>query len=160
MYNAMNTCSFNNNNFRTGDTLDSRSIHLFNEQLRGTFFHTLLAKMSLRKLPKSMLMLSDFYDAYSVSNRHYAGTHTIDISTIHGTVSRNGDFDYDFAPLRKSDESRWCRVATAMLCGLNLPAIDLIQVGEHYFVKDGHHRISVARALGIMYLDATIEVWK
>jgi ParB-like chromosome segregation protein Spo0J len=41
-----------------------------------------------------------------------------------------------------------------------LPPIEVIQIGEHYFVNDGHHRISVARALGIAYIDALVEVWQ
>jgi hypothetical protein len=41
---------------------------------------------------------------------------------------------------------------------IGLPAIDLLQVGDTYFVRDGHHRISVARALGADYIDANVTV--
>ncbi len=41
-----------------------------------------------------------------------------------------------------------------------LPPVDLIQLGDTYFVRDGHHRISVARALGYAYIDANVTVWQ
>ena len=44
--------------------------------------------------------------------------------------------------------------------GRCLPPVALIQVGDHYFVRDGHHRISVARALGQLAIEATVEVWQ
>ena len=47
-------------------------------------------------------------------------------------------------------------MAQAKLDGTVLPPVELIQVGDIYFVRDGHHRISVARALGEEYIDAEI----
>jgi ParB-like chromosome segregation protein Spo0J len=44
--------------------------------------------------------------------------------------------------------------------GLTLPPVDLIRVGESYFVRDGHHRVSAARALGQAFIEATVTEWK
>jgi hypothetical protein len=38
--------------------------------------------------------------------------------------------------------------------------VELIQIGEVYFVQDGHHRISVARALGQRTIEAQVVVWQ
>jgi hypothetical protein len=57
------------------------------------------------------------------------------------------------------DEARWVNIATAILQGEFLPPVDLIRVGETYFVRDGHHRISAARALGQKEIDAVVTTW-
>ena len=49
-------------------------------------------------------------------------------------------------------------VAVARFCGDTLPLVELIQLGDHYYVRDGHHRISVARALGEEYIDAKVII--
>jgi hypothetical protein len=41
-----------------------------------------------------------------------------------------------------------------------LPPVELIQVGDVYFVRDGHHRISVARMMGQDSIDAEVTVWE
>jgi hypothetical protein len=51
-------------------------------------------------------------------------------------------------------------VAAARRRGKSLPPVDLIQVGDAYFVRDGHHRISVARALGQQDIEAKVIVWQ
>jgi hypothetical protein len=55
--------------------------------------------------------------------------------------------------------SRWLRVAAARDQGKVLPPVVLVQVGDVYFVRDGHHRISVARALGQLDIEAEATVW-
>jgi ParB-like chromosome segregation protein Spo0J len=51
-------------------------------------------------------------------------------------------------------------VALARLKGVVLPAVELAQVREAYYVLDGHHRISVARAFGQESIDAAVTVWE
>ena len=50
--------------------------------------------------------------------------------------------------------------ATARQQGKYLPAVVLVQVGDIYFVQDGHHRISVARALGQSEIEARVTIWQ
>ena len=61
-------------------------------------------------------------------------------------------------PISLNDRSRerWVSIATLRLSDRGLPAVILLQVGEEYFVRDGHHRISVARALGEAFIEAHV----
>jgi len=95
-----------------------------------------------------------------VRNRTYVGLRTVPLSQICGSEGREGDFDADFNPLQERDQQRWVRVAVAWQAGEPLPPVELIQVGDRYFVRDGHHRISVARALGQESIEAEVAVWE
>jgi hypothetical protein len=142
--------------FGKANILDPRTAKLFDKILLDPskmLFNRLFGRKS-----KPILVLEQ-EASYGVNNRYHAGSKTIAVQDIHGTVDRIGDFDYDFAPMKQATEFRWCKVATAMLQGIDLPPVELIQVGDNYFVKDGHHRISVARALGFTYIDAIVEIW-
>ena len=53
------------------------------------------------------------------------------------------------------DWKRWVYVAEQYLRGNILPEVELIQIGGEYFVRDGHQRISVMRAMGYQLVNAT-----
>ncbi len=93
------------------------------------------------------------------SNGHYLGTSTIPLSQINGSESRNNDFDRSFHPLNNRTMHRWTSVARARQAGIPLPPVELIKVGENYFVRDGHHRISVAHSFGEQFIEAEITEW-
>jgi hypothetical protein len=92
--------------------------------------------------------------------RHFAGRQSVPIARISGSEGRDLDFDRQFRPRRKSMRSRWQAIAGEMLRGVDLPPVELIQIGERYYVRDGHHRISVAAALGWREVDALVTVWQ
>ena len=79
-----------------------------------------------------------------------------DLDAIVGTVDRERDFDRRFRPTSARVRGRWEQIAAAMRRGESLPPVDLIKIGEIYFVRDGHHRVSVARALGRADIDAYV----
>jgi hypothetical protein len=106
------------------------------------------------------LSLDDYYRGCTVQARSSGGTRTVAIEQIGGSENRVGDFDCEFNPLQTHTRDRWLSVATARQRGRYLPPVALIQVGDRYFVRDGHHRISVARALGQEAIEASIEVWQ
>jgi len=87
------------------------------------------------------------------------GIRTIPIDAIGGTVepSRSQQFDARFRPVRRALRTRWERVWIAEERGIPLPPISVVPVGELYAVRDGHHRVSVARARGAIAIDATID---
>jgi hypothetical protein len=89
-----------------------------------------------------------------------AGIQRVQIAQICGSESRSSDFDRDFNPLQDHNKGRWLSVASARRRGKALPPVDLIQVGDAYFVCDGHHRVSVARALGQQDIEAKVIVWQ
>ncbi len=92
-------------------------------------------------------------------DRHYAGVQTVAIRSIRGSEGRLIDFDAEFRPLHDRTRDRWVSVAAARLRGTRLPPVELIKSGDDYFVRDGHHRISVARALGEEFIEANVTVW-
>jgi len=142
---------------RSGGGLDLRATRLFDRIVRDPR-RAGLAGLFGRQI-KPLRRLSDVTDERRFSNRRHAGMRVIAVDAIHGTLNRGADFDYDFRPLQQSDYGRWSKIATAMMNGIDLPPIEVVQVGDDYFVKDGHHRISVARALGFRFLDAVVEIW-
>jgi hypothetical protein len=85
-----------------------------------------------------------------------AGRQVVPLDAIVGTVDRPKGFDRHFRPTTPQVRRRWEAIATAMRRGDELPPVDLYQVGEVYFVRDGHHRVSVARALGYDVIDARV----
>jgi len=113
----------------------------------------------LRKKFANLLDLQTYLKDFQVTNRIYAGIQSIKISQIHGSEGRVGDFDYFFNPIQEHTRSRWLNIAKIKLFGSELPPVELIQVGENYFVRDGHHRISVSKALGEDFIDAEVTKW-
>ncbi len=84
------------------------------------------------------------------------GLQNIPLEAIVGSVGRYNDFTRDFLPLRDSIQERWARVKLAVTGASGLPPIDVYQIGEAYFVKDGNHRVSVAKQLGATYIQAYV----
>jgi nucleotide-binding universal stress UspA family protein len=80
----------------------------------------------------------------------------VPIDAIVGSVGRYQDFTRSFLPKRDSDEDRWARVYVAVDGQKGLPPIELYQLGDAYFVRDGHHRVSVARQLGATHVQAYV----
>lgn len=90
----------------------------------------------------------------------YVGMRTIAINTICGSEERAEDFDNFFRPLASHNRDRWLSVAEARLRGVSMPPVQLIEVSGRYYVRDGHHRISVAQALGESFVDAEVVRWQ
>jgi len=88
-----------------------------------------------------------------------AGRREIPLCSIRGTLepSRSAQFDPDFRPAPIA-RTRWQRVWLAEERGALLPPISVVAVGEDYVLRDGHHRVSVARARGALTIDAIVEV--
>jgi hypothetical protein len=76
------------------------------------------------------------------------GEQLIALDSIVGTVDRSRDFDRAFRPTSPRVRQRWEGINLAQRKGESMPPIDVYRIGELHFVKDGHHRVSVARAFG------------
>jgi hypothetical protein len=98
--------------------------------------------------------------ARRAGEQHYAGNQVVPISQIKGSEGRTADFDQAFRPLRETTLERWVSIFKARTQGQDLPPVELVRMGDTFYVRDGHHRISVARALGQRYIDATVTVWR
>ena len=113
----------------------------------------------LTRRPARLLDLAHEAPAGVVSGGHYAGMQTVAIADIRGSEGRSGDFDLAFNPRHERLRERWLGIAMARCAGAALPAVKLIRLNGIYFVRDGHHRISVARALGEAFIEAEVTVW-
>jgi nucleotide-binding universal stress UspA family protein len=87
------------------------------------------------------------------------GIQDIPLDSIVGSVGRYTDFTRTFLPRNTSDENRWAQVMALVSdpSGGGLPPIEVIKVGDAYFVQDGHHRVSVARQLGAKTIQAYVK---
>jgi hypothetical protein len=80
----------------------------------------------------------------------------IPLSAIVGSVGRYSDFTRDFLPKKDSIANRWTNIRSAAVGLTGLPPIEVYKIGEAYFVKDGNHRVSVARSLGSSHISAYV----
>ncbi|MDQ6635306.1 MAG: hypothetical protein M3Z10_11190 [Gemmatimonadota bacterium] len=98
------------------------------------------------------------YDERARTQPRFARRREIPLGQIRGTVEpfRAAMFDCAFRPT-PSARRRWQRVWLAEARGAVLPPITVVAVGDGYAVRDGHHRVSVARARGAQTIDAEVE---
>jgi hypothetical protein len=103
-----------------------------------------------------ILPFEEVVDALGRSGQVDRGLQVVPLDAIVGTVDRAADFDRGFRPTTTRLRSRWERIAAAQRRGEPLPPVSLFQVGELYFVRDGHHRVSVAKSQGRVDIDAYV----
>ncbi|HEU5099742.1 MAG TPA: universal stress protein, partial [Roseiflexaceae bacterium] len=80
----------------------------------------------------------------------------IPLAAIVGSVGRYTDFTRQFLPRNPNDHYRWARIMTAMDQMIDIPPIEVYQIGDAYFVLDGNHRVSVAHAYGLSHIQAYV----
>jgi hypothetical protein len=103
-----------------------------------------------------ILPYSEVLDALGFVSERAIGLKVVQLDAVVGTIDRERDFDRRFRPTSGRVRSRWEQIAGAMRRGEAMPPVDLLQIGEIYFVRDGHHRVSVSRALGRTDIDANV----
>jgi hypothetical protein len=114
----------------------------------------------LRREPDDVALILPFEEVVEALGRvgeNDAGLHTIPLDAIVGSVDRMRDFDRRFRPTTSRTRGRWERIAAARRRGEALPPISVYRIGDLYFVRDGHHRVSVARAMGDTVIDAYVS---
>lgn len=79
----------------------------------------------------------------------------IPLDRIVGSVGRYRDFTRTFLPTDAVEKERWVRI-DALLQGPGWPPIEVYKVGDVYFVRDGNHRVSVARAHNLPDIEAYV----
>lgn len=107
-----------------------------------------------------LLDLNEAKGQNAIVARHHEGIQTISLDRIVGSEGRDDDFDSSFRPRQENGRDRWVSVALARALGKSLPPVSLVRLGDAYFVRDGHHRISVARALGELEIEAEVIGWQ
>lgn len=84
------------------------------------------------------------------------GLKTVNLSTIIGTENKAYAFDKQFYPLKDNIRDRWVNIAVRFRSGAGWYPVILLKLGNSYYVRDGHHRISVAKAFGCSFIDAEV----
>ena len=105
----------------------------------------------------SELKLFPHNDSRLSPGRRLPGLQAIRVDQIVGCLNRNTTFDHRFRPLTKHAMHRWIDAYLLHERDGWSPII-VHKVDELYFVEDGHHRVSVARAIGMDFMDA--QVWE
>jgi hypothetical protein len=134
------------------------SFRLYISACRAAWVGRIWAK--LQGQPRQLRDLTAVAASGAVGDRRAARTQAVPIHQICGSEGRCEDFDSAFRPLKAHTQDRWLNVARAFLGGHSLPPVELIQIGAAYFVRDGHHRISVAAAIGQKEIDAVVTIWQ
>jgi hypothetical protein len=130
----------------------------FHRARRHQVRSSLLAR--LRNVTGDVVAAMSFDDAVAALGRRGQrdlGTLVIPIDRIIGSVDKEKDFDREFRPTSDRSRQRWERIAEAHRRGEAMPAIDVYKLGDMYFVEDGHHRVSVARAMGLDLIEANVK---
>jgi len=129
----------------------------FSRARRSRVLDRLAARM--RRKPADfhvILPFEEVVEALGYRGERPLGLQTITLDSIVGTVGRVRDFDRRFRPTSRRTRKRWERMATASRRGEAFPPIDVYRIGDVHFVKDGHHRVSIARAQGLPDIDAYV----
>jgi len=128
-----------------------KALDLYHSARTSAHIHELWAKLT----GKSYRLMA-FPEVYDVVNCYDLGHQTVEINKIKGSEGRTSDYDDAFRPLKNNGKDRWVRTAMQVWLGAGLPPVELIQVKDTYFVRDGHNRISTMLALGCKYVDAHV----
>ncbi len=119
------------------------------------FWRELFAMIVRR--PNELLSFEEVKRSLKVFGQNYRGVQTVPVAQIIGSATlRYHDFDRAFLPTQTFTKARWRRVDEAYYEDVNLPPVQLYQIGEVYFVRDGHHRVSVARERGQEFIEAEV----
>ncbi|MDR2194243.1 MAG: transcriptional regulator [Treponema sp.] len=103
-----------------------------------------------------LLSFNDVKEILQPKNQVYKGMQIIPVKLIVGSEGRYQDFNRYFLPKAEHLRARWERVDQAQLKDITLPPIQLYEIGGVYFVRDGNHRVSVAKSQGVESIDAEV----
>lgn len=129
-----------------------------NELFERVWWQGVFARLiaSLRGRSTAIELLSDHDAESGVLTQKSAAYKPVRLENIVGTAGSLG-FDRDFRPLSRDDKDRWVSAAIGLMSDpFALPPIHVIEVDGHYYVVDGHHRVSAAKALKRLYIDAQV----
>jgi len=128
----------------------------FTRARRRARLRALVARIRREHASNRLLSFDDLRREHAANNRFYRGTRVVEVEEIVGSVGRWRDFDRSFLPARTSMAERWKRIDRAFQRGEDLPPVELYEIGDAYFVMDGHHRVSVARFHDVPTVEATV----
>lgn len=110
--------------------------------------------------PNHLLPFEEVKQSLQLQDAAYKGLQEIELDKIIGSTGRYRDFTRTFLPKNNTTEQRWRRVDAVAHSELGFPPIEVYQVGDIYFVRDGNHRVSVARTHGSKTIEAYVIEYK
>ena len=117
-------------------------------------FQVLLSKLKWEN--SDLLSLYEVKELIKPKGETYKGMQTISIDQIIGSEGRAKDFSKAFYPKKDLLKERWQSIDRAHMQYIDLPSINVYKLGDWYFVRDGNHRVSVAKSQGVKYIDAEV----
>ncbi|MEJ2557021.1 MAG: hypothetical protein P8186_12470 [Anaerolineae bacterium] len=126
----------------------------FSRARRKAFIHDIVAFLFGEN--NDLLSFDEVQRRLRARGQAYSGVRPVEVAKIVGSVDRYKDFDRAFLPTQSRTARRWMSVDRAHHEAIHLPPVSLFKVGDLYFVRDGHHRVSVAREQGVEFIDAEV----
>jgi hypothetical protein len=120
----------------------------------SAFVQDVLAAFTRRSA--DLMSFEDVHQKLQLRSLHYLDLQEVPLDQIVGSVGRYTDFTRAFFPRQDHLQERWQRIEELLATGRDLPPIELYKVGQVYFVRDGNHRVSVARQHGKSTLKACV----
>jgi len=132
----------------------------FARALRRAFLRRVGAYLRNDPASNRLLSFEEVRSVVGAFQQVHLGVREVPVEKVVGSVGRFRDFDRAFLPTEESLGGRWKKIDKAMLRAEELPPVSLFKIGDAYFVRDGNHRISVARQQGIEMIDADVTELK
>jgi hypothetical protein len=131
------------------------------ERLKSHSLIESLLKLFMQKPDQTRFSFDQVQRLLRSRQEEFRGTQLIPLSHIVGSVGRYRDFDRAFLPLEGANQERWTGLDVALNELRNVPPIEVYQIGDVYFVRDGNHRVSVAKANGLTHKrsEADLYLW-
>src|ERR671921_1197550 len=128
----------------------------FTRARRRARLRSVMACIRREHASNRLLSFDDVRREFAANNRLHRGTRVVEADEIVGSVGRWDEFDRSFLPARASVGHKWKRIDRAFHRAEDLPPVELYELGDAYFVVDGHHRVSVARYHDVPTLEASV----
>jgi hypothetical protein len=128
----------------------------FTRARRRARLRAVVAHIRREHASNRLLSFDDVRRELAANNRRHRGARVVEVDEIVGSVGRWEEFDRSFLPARASVGQRWKRIDRAFQRGEDLPPVELYEIGDAYFVMDGHHRVSVARYHDVPTVEAAV----
>jgi hypothetical protein len=132
----------------------------FTRARRRARLRALGARLRRESTSNRLLSFDDVRRELVANNRLQRGTRVVEVDQIVGSVGRWRDFDRSFLPARASVGQKWKRIDRAFQRSEDLPPVELYEIGDAYFVVDGHHRVSVARYHDVPTVEAAVAEFR
>lgn len=133
---------------------DSLAYEDFNRAFRRSFWRKLRSLMTGES--NELLPYDKVRQDLPYRGQRDIGLQTVPVERVVGSVGRYRDFDRAFLPTQRETTARWVSISKAHYEEVILPPVELYKIGEVYFVRDGNHRVSVARERDQKYIDAYV----